>query len=563
MLSIFQLQVHYITREFYISGEAWSTLPEDRKDVRAVADGKLSVVSNASFLRVNDSGLLCEPHLDEKQPICARCERHGLECSGVRGTVFIDSSQAFTEPAPKKAAPARKRRSAASKALPAGEVNPAVPTTMDLTAFRDMFCIAFTRKFLLRGGPVHLAMNVIDFDKPNHQFRLVRDALLSLANIFFGNQHRDSGAKHKGYQLYGATIKALNQSLSDPEQAKTDDVLLCVITFGLLETFVPSGQVSWLMHIRGMERLLELRGPEAHHNAFSRQIVQGIRRLLIFGSLNTSIPSIVSRPEWKALEWKSDAIQENTDEDLLNILADCPALFNRRDELIDLCDSNKGDAASRLQKRILEEGSALLEDLKTWRECWGEGLQDAMSERSDSHPEFFSAPSISGDLPITTWAFGGPAAATTMMLYFSIHIYILDLMSSISILPPCPLKIVRQQTLDPHVFPVDLGPAAPYHFDVIAKQRHYIKRLQTAALNICRIVPYHLSIRDKLDAGSLHIGALSINVAWKAFQGEATVEGKWLKDTILNHKSDLPFAKGVWGKEGDEERPSQDEEDEE
>ncbi|KAL9079496.1 MAG: hypothetical protein Q9157_001608 [Trypethelium eluteriae] len=500
--------------------------------------------------------------VDEKQPICARCERHGLDCSGVRGTVFIDSSQSFARPR-KKVVPTQRRRPAEPKGLPVLEADAEVPAALHLSAFRETFCISYTRKFLLRGGPVNLALNFVDFERQqNNEHSLLRDALLTLATTFFGHQHRHDKTKHQGYQLYGFTLTTLNRALCDPEQAKEDDVLLCVVTLGLLETFVPSGQFSWLMHIKGMERLLELRGPEAHRNPFSRQILQGIRRMLIFGSLNTYIPSILSRPEWKALEWKSDVIQKNTDEDLLNILADCPALFNRRDDLYALFENDQGAAALRLRTSILNEGKGLLEELKTWRQQWGEGLQDAMSERSDSPSELPSLASSSRDPPVPTWEFSGPAAATTMMLYFSIHIHILDLMSSVSVLPPAPLAVARQESLDPQVFPLDLGPTAPRRLDLIEEQRHYIQRLQTAALNVCRIVPYHLFMRSRLDAGSLHIGAMAIKLAWKAFQGEATVEGRWLKETILQSKNELPFAKGLWRDELDPKSSNQSNEEE-
>ena len=426
------------------------------------------------------------------------------------------------------------------------ESDPIVPKSLHLTAFKDEFCIAYTKRFLLRGGPVHLAIKIVDFDERNAKHGLLRDALLTLATTFFGNQHKDNSTRQKGYRLYGSTLKSLNQALCT-EEAKSDDVLLCVVTLGLLETFVPSSRSSWLMHIGGMEQLLELRGPEAHRDPFSRQILQGIRRMLIFGSLSTSIPSILAKREWKALEWRSDAIQKNTDEDLLNFLADCPALFNRRDELLHLFESDQTARALEQRKSILEEGKALLEELRIWRQGWDEDLRDASNEGRNTPSEFLSNAS-SGDesLPETFTLKGSEAAATTMMLYFSIHIHILDLITSITTIPPTALTVVRQESLDPQVFPLDLGPAAQRHFDMIAEQKHYVKRLQNAALNICRLVPYHLSIRSKLDAGSLHIGGMAIKLAWRAFQGEATAQGRWLKETILDFQNDISFAKGLW-----------------
>ncbi|KAI9685858.1 MAG: hypothetical protein M1822_004136 [Bathelium mastoideum] len=442
----------------------------------------------------------------------------------------------------KRAGSARKQQSRDVESLRTTGAALNVPKSPHLAAFQDDFCIAYTNKFLLRGGPVHLAFRTVDLDGQNPRHGLLRDALLTLATTFFGHQHKDDCTRQKGYWLYGSTLKALNQALGT-ELARSDDVLLCVVTFGLLETFVPSSQSSWLMHIRGMEKLLELRGPETYRDPFSRQILQGLRRMLIFGSLNTSIPSILARQEWKALEWRSDAIQKNTDEDLLNFLADCPALFNRRDELLRLFDNDQNASALELRTSILEEGRALLEELRIWRQEWGEDLRDTMIERSKTPSECLSNPPSGNELPMTTGTFSGSAAdATTMMLYFSTHIHILDLMSSVTTIPPAALTVVRQESLDPRVFPLDLGPTAPRHLEVVADQKHYLNRLHNAALNIARIVPYHLSIRERLDAGSLHIGGMAIKLAWKAFQGEATAEGRWLKETILKFQKDLPFA---------------------
>ncbi|KAI9708392.1 MAG: hypothetical protein M1820_004096 [Bogoriella megaspora] len=489
-------------------------------------------------------------------PVCSRCERHGLECSGVRGTVFIDAGQAFGKKTVQKPAALRRKRAIEGRGFPPlNQSNVIIPSTIDLTGWQDTVAIAYMRRYLLRGGPVHVASDNIDFNEKGgdpHR-RLLRNAVLSLAITFFGHQHGEESIRQKGFQLYGYTLVDLNQALSHSQHAKRDDVLIAVVTLGLLECFVPTGKASWLMHIQGLERLLELRGPEAHRNPYSRQLLQGIRRMLIFASLHTSKPSVLARPEWKRLEWKTDKVQKNTDEDLLNILADCPASFNRRGDLVRALEAGEGASALNIRSEILQRGTDLLNDLKAWRQCWGDNLKDMISEVSSesSSTEGFGSSEWSFS-PMVTWKFSGPAAATTMMLYFATQIHILDMMASVSTIPPAPLSVIGQEPLEPQVFSLDLGPAVPDDVTIIAEQGFYIKRLQKAALNICRIVPYHLSQRDNLDAGSLHIGALAIKLAWKSFAGEASVEGRWLKNTIKKHQQESGgqvVAQGLWDKD--------------
>jgi hypothetical protein len=391
---------------------------------------------------------------------------------------------------------------------------------------------------------VHFASDRLDFNEETGTRSLLQSAVLSLAHTFFGNQHKDRQMCQAGSRLYGKTLVSLNSALGHPVHAQRDDVLIAIITLGLRECLVPSGRTSWLMHIQGLERLLEIRGPASHANPFSRRILQGIRRMLIFASLYTEKPSVLSRPEWKNLEWESDNIQHSTDQYLLTILADCPALLNLREDMIRQLEAEQTTSALYLRQKALEMGNELLSELQTWHSCW---IEPRQRPANDANAELFSwdftSPPTS-PLPAVS-EFSDPAVATTMMLYHATQIYILDLMASIIIVPPSSLTAISDGFVDPRVFAIDLDPVAPSPHKIASEQRDYLARLQHAALNTCRIIPYHCSQRDRLDAGSLHIGAMAIHLTWRAFNGESSVEGRWLRDVIRSYKFKVT-AKALW-----------------
>lgn len=88
-------------------------------------------------------------------------------------------------------------------------------------------------------------------------------SILSLAIIFFGSQHGQPWIIGRGYTIHGMALKQLNDALSGPRCYLRDDILLSVVTLVLLECFVLTGRKYYLKHMVGLEKLIELRGPNS------------------------------------------------------------------------------------------------------------------------------------------------------------------------------------------------------------------------------------------------------------------------------------------------------------
>jgi hypothetical protein len=114
--------------------------------------------------------------------------------------------------------------------------------------FEIQIYICYTRKYLLRGGPIDLASQDLQLSDiytaadTEDNTHLLHRAILTLAITFFGAQHRSSSIQTRGYIMHGKILKQLNATLSDPHCYLRDDVLLSVVTLALLECFVPTGR---------------------------------------------------------------------------------------------------------------------------------------------------------------------------------------------------------------------------------------------------------------------------------------------------------------------------------
>jgi hypothetical protein len=192
-----------------------------------------------------------ETFADETRPICLRCKKRGLECDGPRGPVWIDQSDTFI-----------------TTSLPGSAITKTeLAVELSFAAFEEDICLAYTRKNLLRGGPVEVACNKIGFHENAPIFarfpalNLLRKAIVSLSVTFFGIQHHETRIIAKGYDQYGGVLRRLNTTLAIPEQQTTNETLLTALTCMLLEVFMPTGPSNFLKHQRGIETIMCLRGP--------------------------------------------------------------------------------------------------------------------------------------------------------------------------------------------------------------------------------------------------------------------------------------------------------------
>ena len=365
----------------------------------------------------------------------------------------------------------------------------------------EVYLCYFREHPMFRGGPVALSAQRLHLNElipagPNTAtLQLFPQAYVSFATVFFGVHHRETQITNHGYAMFGTALKQLNQALSEPRCYNDDDVVVSVVTLALLECWVPSGPKYYLKHMAGVERLLELRGP----NLKSLELHKGLRHMILFASLSTRKPSILARKEWKRGLRINCSDEELQEQDLHDILADCTILAVERDDVLANCSSDLQTdipGYDGVEKKAL----ALLTHLHALREEWA-------SDRENSYLEI---PADGDDPPpfLTTFEFSSDFTATRLLSYNSALIHVLRILISL---------------------PLD-------------GKDGYIEEERSAALDICRCIPYYLVRQSYLDLRTIH---LAVVTAWKTLRHRETADGRWLMD-VLSTKSEDVFAKGLW-----------------
>ncbi|KAF2118063.1 hypothetical protein BDV96DRAFT_644395 [Lophiotrema nucula] len=366
-------------------------------------------------------------------------------------------------------------------------------TEVTFAPLEDDAIIAYTRKELLRGGPVDTACRrVLSSSRASKDpgMSLLRDAMLSLSTIFFGKQHKQPKISNRGYHLYGAVLARLNLHLAQSEFQTTNETILTVLTCNLLEIFLPTGKNNFLKHIRGLETILTMRGPpEQPLSDEEHTIFTGLRLLLIVGGLTMSTPTIYARDRWKALPSKTEDDNGQVRRSIMNILADCTCLRSTHDAYI------RGDFGA--YQFLIDESKSQYERLEILHPIW---VAINKAEGGDATP------------PSGKAQMANQNCATTYMLYNTTVICLMNILNS---LKPSP--------------------------------RH--ESLRTgAALRIAKCLEWKQFQRDGLDAEGNTIGFVAVRVAWTVLGGFETPEGRKLARVVRSVVNDI-FAVGAW--EGD------------
>lgn len=397
--------------------------------------------------------------------------------------------------------------------------------------------LCYTLKHL-RGGPIDLALhenrrvelNAAGDVPANDQ--IFRQAVLSFAVIFFGTRHRQTSIINNGYALLGGTLRQLNQALSDSKCYVHDAIILSVVTLALLESFVPTGPNHFLQHMLGLERLIELRSPDAYRDPRSIQLLRGTRHMILFVSLCTRKPSMLAKPEWKKILRANSSEQAAQEQDLFDVIADCTVLLSDRDNMLAI--SNHSEKSQRERDRIARKALVLLAFLHSWKERWDADkanshfTQGVLSGSYSTHNSVLVKPPFSlgtSELPSET-------AATVFMLYNTALIWVLRVLTSLTSTAPESQNLKHSSLHD-----------AENAFHSLQKQINdeHIAAERLAALQICSCLPY---LFRKSSMGSRN-GHLAATTAWTALGADRTAEGRWIRNA--SNTPDREFiAKGLW-----------------
>lgn len=418
---------------------------------------------------------------------------------------------------------------------------PALPRGME----SDIY-ICYTRKLVRRGAPIDLALQEMQLGDiltagtaiANNR-QIFHQAVLSFAVIVFGTRHGQTLIINQGYAIHGAALKQLNNALQDSKCYTRDEVILSVATLAILECHVPTGPKHYLMHMAGLERLLELRSQSSFFtNPKSFELYKAVRHMILFASLRTGKRSILAREEWKMVFRENCSNEEEIQEqDLYDVLADCTVLAAEQHDgmmsaNLERDPENRSSHQHPQNETINRKALSLLNHLRIWRKRWD----------SDERNSYFEAPvgfatvepvqqePLGDDLPpflTTSFEFSSNTTGIMLMFYNTTLTYIFRVLASVTLenIGTQSGQSFRMQT----AFQDDAG---HLDYDEVCKQTTKqgcvaVERL--AALEVCRCIPDYLKRKSGLDSDSSPVFQWAVATAWVTLRGnENSAEGKWM-----------------------------------
>ncbi|CAO2658223.1 Nn.00g059460.m01.CDS01 [Neocucurbitaria sp. VM-36] len=478
-----------------------------------------------------------------------RCQRSSLECDGPRETSFIEGTIVKSRRSQKPASARTKQDIEQQDAV----VQPIVQAAILSRHNKNEVYICYARKYLHPNGPIDLGLQGLQLTdistadgKSSANKPVFRHAVLSFATVYFGAQHRQTNILNQGYAMHGAALKQLNKALSDSRCCIRDEVIVSVITLAVLECLVPTGRKNYLKHMLGLERLLELREPDAvaHCSFKTSELYKGVKYMILFASFHAGTPSILARPEWKAVLRVNCSDEELQEQDLCDVLADCTVLVAERDELVPRSDRHVGQRGKLKRKAV-----SLLAFLCAWKKEW-ESQEHCISSEESPHLgdwQLSPASSIQDDSRRLPLAFNlkSDAAARMLMLYHTTLIQVLQILAS--------LPHERPEHLEDHSD--DTPSPTPWQYFAhedddtwkLISNADWAAAKHLAALQVGRCIPAYLNHkRARSDPQfSSQVVQWAVTAAWTALGGDDTAEGRWVTD-LLNGRSSQAVAKGLW-----------------
>jgi hypothetical protein len=294
---------------------------------------------------------------------------------------------------------------------------------------------------------------------------------------------------HRGYRQYSEVLRQLKDHVADRQLQGSDETLWAVATCMVLEIFLPSEPATFLMHIRGIEAILDARGPPSVGSGDAAFIASNFRAMMIIGALADGRASLWAKPGWRFLPPASTDHETLIKHQCWNLLADCTQAAGERNRVF--------DGGSMLQSEQLKVTMrALLQRSETTFLEWT--IYNS-SPQSDGTP----LPNCDSRTPTRD-------AALSYLLCNGAHICILQLAHSI----------------DPSL--------------------SFGRSCHEAATNILNCLDLHHFDRREANVEDNSIGFFVTKVAWEALGQHSSVKGTMLA-RIVRASSDGSFHAGtIW-----------------
>ncbi|KAH8694179.1 hypothetical protein BGW36DRAFT_430199 [Talaromyces proteolyticus] len=274
---------------------------------------------------------------DQGRPACWQCTRMGRECSGYRdelSLMFRDESEsvrrkAGSSPSPSAtSASGRKTLSRSPRPAFPGQKAASVATSGSTTSIEDIgfdFDSNSEHRFLTgqaRQSPLGMhpttslsRQEAVCFFLQSHAIpgtllmtdalthflmqsggslaqQAIQSSIVAVASAMLARVRNDASLRQEARREYGATLRLVNKTLADTNEAKTNQALGAVVLLSLYEIVTsrtPQGIEAWTNHIHGAAALLEHRGIQQLQTEVGIRLFLHLRYQIIISCLQRDV----------------------------------------------------------------------------------------------------------------------------------------------------------------------------------------------------------------------------------------------------------------------------------
>ncbi|KAF2088496.1 hypothetical protein K490DRAFT_72909 [Saccharata proteae CBS 121410] len=331
---------------------------------------------------------------DEARPFCGNCKKSGRTCPGFVDEfdlVFRDENAAVVRRSQKRSKATKSIPSESSSRYVRGH-SPPVSSLRGTAGMNDIDprglsptledkAIAFffrnhvlipQHEDCMRG---HLDILLTHYNKTDSGSPLHTATNAVAMHILSCYPGRGEVARDAA-KYYGRALQQVGKALHDPVQAKSDQILMCIMMFTLYEALVATDKsmAAWANHVDGAATLVRLRGAEQFQSPDSRRVFQAARSMMVTASIWKCSP--MEDFPWPDGWLGTEETQDNLANRFVALSIGLPMLRARSKALI---------SRGKIDEKTVIGAKKLLDDAREFDaslEDWARGLPEGCTYRT-------------------------------------------------------------------------------------------------------------------------------------------------------------------------------------
>ncbi|KAB8349807.1 hypothetical protein FH972_023820 [Carpinus fangiana] len=217
-------------------------------------------------------------------------------------------------------------------------------------------------------------------------------AIKALSMASCGAQDQDKGLQMQAHSIYTKVLRQLQHELNSPDWSTSAEVLYATMVVSLFELLIRNNSMSWLIHLNGLSRLFQHRGPANHMSGLEHETLRFFRMFGLTLCVFTRKPSFLSEPMWKSQPWAHGYPCKDMLDLLLDHVLDIPALLFQADLFRQsmAAGTMSRETAAVESKRIQFQLSHVYRRLEDWKHTWAltyPGVQEAQQHQTPYTPD--------------------------------------------------------------------------------------------------------------------------------------------------------------------------------